>query len=435
MARARDLNRRHFVAGAGAAALGGLLPPRSVGREPRRSLDWVRGPRFDAWVRSLMESEHLPGLAVGVLDEGKPLRVAGFGWANLAQRRPMTPDTLMNIASVTKTVTGAAIMQLWEAGRFRLDDDVSGHLPFPLRNPAFADAPITIRQLLTHSSSIADGPAYWDDYVCGDHPRGMGSWLRDYFSSSGPLYDATGNFQPWAPGTQARYSNVGYAVLGHLVECVSGVPYEQYCSSKIFAPLRMSRTRFRLDGMEPHAHATPYSYVESAKVTEVKLRDSAGSAPPTSGWLHVPLCPYSFVTTADGLVRTSAAELARFLLAFIHGGALDGHRILRAETLAQIFSDQHVRYSPEDGDHANDMQGLTWFRRSSLGPDPVWGHNGGDPGVCTLAAFRPGDGRGVVVLTNGSPDRSARRQIARAVFLSPSAGGLQSREGDFHETE
>lgn len=417
MVRARGgISRRGFVAGTGAAALAAVLPPAQC-RTSGAPSEWLLSPEFDAWVASLMEVEHLPGLSLAIIDRGKILRTGAFGWASLEPQRPMTPETLINIASVTKTVTGAAVMQLWEQKKFQLDADVSTWLPFRLRNPAHPETPITIRQLLTHNSSIDDSSAYWSHYVCGDHPVPMGAWLRDYFSEGGALYDGKENFHAWAPGTHARYSNIGYAVLGHLVETVSGIPYEEYCITRIFEPLGMTRTRFRLAGMATELHARPYVYLSSTAGELPELRERSWVAPAAGGPDRVPLCLYSFVTSADGLVRTSAADLARFLLAFIHRGELDGHRILQPKTIAQILSDQRVTYSPSDGDHANDAQGLTWFRRKHLGPDAVWAHNGGDPGVCTLAAFRPRDGRGLVLLTNGSPDASVRRRVARAVFL------------------
>jgi CubicO group peptidase (beta-lactamase class C family) len=91
-------------------------------------------------------------------------------------------------------------MQLWERKKFALDDDVNAYLSFPVRNFAYPGLPVTFRQLLTHTSSIADGPAYEKSYVCGDSRVPLGQWLRDYLTAGGALYDPQRNFHSWKPG-------------------------------------------------------------------------------------------------------------------------------------------------------------------------------------------------------------------------------------------
>jgi CubicO group peptidase (beta-lactamase class C family) len=100
------------------------------------------------------------GARTRIIRDGKLLRATGFGFANLAQQRPMRAETLINVGSVTKTATCIVVMQLWERKKFGLDDDVNVHLSFPVRNFAYPDFPVTFRLLLTHTSAITDGPAY-----------------------------------------------------------------------------------------------------------------------------------------------------------------------------------------------------------------------------------------------------------------------------------
>ena len=123
------------------------------------------------------------GMACAIAGPGRVWCSGGFGLADMEHQRPMLADTLINVASVSKTVTAAAVMQLWEQKRFDLQDDVARYLPFALRNPHFPDVPITFEQLLTHLSSIRDnGPAYDRTYVCGDSPVALGEWLKEYFT-------------------------------------------------------------------------------------------------------------------------------------------------------------------------------------------------------------------------------------------------------------
>ena len=410
-------DRRIFMLGgiAAAACSGAVNAPLTPIR--RDSIAWLRSGEFDTWVQSRMEEAHIPGLSLAIIERGKLLRTAAFGWASLEKRHRMSTRTLINIASCTKTVTGAAVMQLWEAGKFALDDDVNAFLPFRVHNPRHPTAAITFRQLLTHSSSIADGPSYEKIYACGDHPTPMATWLQDYLSPGGRLYDAGRNFREWAPGAYAAYSNVGYGLLGLLIERMSGMSYVEYCRRRILDPLGMRESRFLLGGMPEGAHATPYVYGASNEPNDVLLRDPQWRAKQPGASAHVPLCLYSFVTASDGLLRTNAEELSLFLLAMLNAGAYGGRRILKAETVALILSDQKVEYVTSDGSHAQDTQGLTWFGRHDYLPSHVWSHSGGDPGIGTHMAIRPEDGRGVLVLTNlGGDDLNLRKDIARLVL-------------------
>jgi CubicO group peptidase (beta-lactamase class C family) len=403
------LTRRSFAAvGLGTA---GLLsrPWRALADED------TSGGDLDAFVRSRMDLSHVPGLSLAIIRDGNLLRATGFGFANLAQQRPMRADTLINVGSVTKTATCIAVMQMWERKKFTLDDDVNAHLPFPVRNFAYPDFPITFRQLLTHTSSIADGPAYEKSYACGDPHVPLGQWLRDYLTAGGAAYDPQHNFHPWKPGMQFEYSNVAYGLLGHLVETLSGMSYSDYMLNRVFAPLGMSHTRILLAGMDPQSHATPYTYANDGDVAAVELRDPAWTPPADRlGGVQVPHCLYSWGTPPDGLARTTAVDLSRLLRAFMNGGKLAGHRALRSSTIAQILSDQHVPFAATQT--KTQVQGLTWRRYGGLGPGIVWGHSGGDPGISTLIVLRPRDRRGAVILMNSDGGVITAAEIALRVL-------------------
>ena len=372
---------------------------------------------LDDFIRGRMESASIPGLALAIVRDGGLLCAKGFGWANLAQRRAMQADTLLNVASLTKTATCIAVMQLWEQEKFGLDDDVNAYLPFPVRNPLHPRSPLTFRQLLTHTSSIVDGPAYGRSYACGDSPAVLGSWLRDYLTAGGTLFDGERNFHPGEPGGQFRYSNVAYGLLGYLVETLSDMEYADYMRKKVFAPLGMPHTRYSLDGMDPQLHATAYTFVQDGEFAAVNVRDPTWVPPAdASGGVQVPHCLYSFATPSDGLARTSAEEWSRLLRAMVNAGELEGKRVLRPETVARILADQHVVFRNDDGKPSSFRQGLGWRQFDDPEIGTTWRHTGGDPGVSTLMAFRPKDRRGVVVLTNSSGGHGVAAEIARRVF-------------------
>jgi len=416
------ISRRDFLtsAGFGAAGLAAGLSMTSrrgfaADQPVAASLaDWFASPAFDQFVQEKMAAAHVPGCSIAIVHDGKLLRTAGYGWANLDAKRPMRPGTLLNIASVTKTLTCTAVMQLQEQGKFQLDDPINRYLPFAIHNPKYPDMVLTVRQLLTHTSSISDGPAYEESYACGDPTVVLRDWLRDYFVPGRALYKANKNFGAWRPGQKHHYSNVAYGVLGLLIESASGMPYTEYVATNIFRPLGMVHSRFLLAGMPAEAHATPYSYIENERASKVPLLDPTWKVPDGKVTQQVPHCLFSFATPADGMARTSANELVRVMLAYMHGGRFDGVQLLRPETVAQILTDQHVVFDDKEARHA--AQGLTWFT-SKLADDDgtIWGHSGGDPGVVTYMGFRPADQRGLVILTNSS-DSGAVRDVAKAVF-------------------
>lgn len=412
--------RRSFIASVGLGAAGlctdgsRAVAAMAVTQDHGAEDQDPSGGNLDAFVLDRMELAHVPGLSLAIIRDGKLLRATGFGFANLAQERPMRADTLINVASVTKTATCIAVMQLWERKKFALDGDVNAYLSFSVRNVAYPEAPVTFRQLLTHTSSIADGPAYDKSYACGDSRTPLGQWLRDYLTAGGALHDPQRNFHPWKPGMQFEYCNVAYGLLGHLVETLSGMSYSDYMLKRVFAPLGMSHSRILLVGMDPQSHATPYTYANDGDAATVELRDPTWTPPADRrGGVQVPHCLYSWGTPPDGLARTSAVEWSRLLRAFMNGGKLDGQRVLQSRTIKQILSDQHVPFAAQAKPH---VQGLAWLRYGGSEDGIIWGHTGGDPGISTLVLFRPRDRRGVVILTNSGGGARTAAEIAERVL-------------------
>ena len=343
---------------------------------------------------SLLGELGIPGFAGGLIRDRSLSWAWGYGLADVESSTPMAVDTLLNIGSVSKTVTATAVLQLIEQHRLGLDDDVDRHLGFSVRNPAHAELPITARQLLTHRSSILDGAPLWESYACGDPPTSLREWLKTYFSNS----NTSTHFHQWPPGTvdppqePHPYSNVGYGVLGHLVERVSGSSFEDYTREHIFEPLGMASSGWRLSDINTARHATPYSRLsEDFEPPEdpgaLLARYSTRERPPEPGALF-PHCLYSFATPPDGLLRTSIADLSRFLVAWMSGGVRAGARILEAETVAMALSDQHFGMA------------LCWGHWQSVPGEPLWGHSGGDPGIASYVGFRPEQGSGILLLFN-----------------------------------
>ncbi|MFA6032749.1 MAG: serine hydrolase domain-containing protein [Myxococcota bacterium] len=169
--------------------------------------------QLDSFIAKQMASGNIPGIAVAVVKGSGSCFAKGYGWANIEKKVPATKDTLWMLASVSKTFIVTSVMQLAEAGKIGLDDNVNMHLPFAVDNPGFPAVPVTIRMLLTHKSSIRDN---WDVLnallVDGDSPIALGDFLRGYLVPGGAYYDAAKNFYPTAPGAVHKYSNIGAAL-------------------------------------------------------------------------------------------------------------------------------------------------------------------------------------------------------------------------------
>ena len=277
-----------------------------------------------------LKAYDIPGLAAIIVKDGRIVCASAAGMADIGQKRPVTPETLFLIGSVSKTITATALMQLFEEGKFGLDDDIDNYLPFHVDIPFQPDAPVTFRQLLTHTASIDDNPDYincpgWCTYGSSigpfvtrgaDSPVSLADFTKGYLTPDGPYYDWDRNFELAAPGTKSDYSNMGLVIVGYLVEVISGVPFDRYCKTHIFTPLGMEKSSWRLAGIDQSILAMPYD------------KNSSG---------FVPYGQYGEVDYPDGMLRTSVTELAHFLISYVEGGVYNGERILKPETVASML--------------------------------------------------------------------------------------------------
>jgi CubicO group peptidase (beta-lactamase class C family) len=343
---------------------------------------------LDAFVRREVTRHRVPGLAVAVVVDGEVRWSRGYGYADLAQKRRVTPDTPFMLGSVSKVVTGAAVMRLVEQGRLHLDEDVNARLPFAVRSP-WTDEPMTLRHLATHTSGILDSNAeYASPYVEGDSPISLRDFLQGYLTPGGRWYDPRGNFASASPGQSFRYSNVGVALSALMVETTAERPFDRFTEEQLFEPLGLTRTHWFLrDFSERDAPATPY--------------DERGR----------PLAQYGYPTYPDGQLRSSANDLGRILAAFMNGGELGGRRILQARTVRTMLTPQVPAVR-----NGEDEQLLFWTEKGGL-----IGHSGGDDGVLTLMYFDPQTRIGAVLLTNQQSEASANadRTIIRRILRDP----------------
>ena len=355
--------------------------------------------RVDRQMADRMRRAGVPGLAAVAVKGDRIVFARGYGTADFKTGRAVTPDTVFNVASISKTVAAVALMQRVEAGDIALGDDIDGVLPFTVRHPTFSDVAITPRMLLSHTASMRDSSVEWNAYVFGhDSKISLESWLENYLVPGGNFYTA-GSWHPTVPGTNYAYSNAGIDVAGEIVEQLAGTDLQTYSQAHIFAPLGMLESSCFLDPMARSHIAMPYVYGARGQYVEW-------------GYECYPDYP-------NGQLRTSARQLARFLMMFGNAGELDGVRLLAPETVAEM---QTIR--------APSQEGLAWQTYKFGGRDVI-GHSGVDNGVSTDMWLDPVTGAGFIVLTNS--DVYLAHLADFEAGTGPEIGAMLEIEGDLLE--
>jgi CubicO group peptidase (beta-lactamase class C family) len=347
---------------------------------------------LDSYIDSTMQSRHIPGLSAYAVHNGGIIWSGNYGHANIAQDIAPTDSTLFIVASISKTFIGVALMQLWEDSLFGLDDDINQYLPWTVHNPSYPNSAITFRMLMTHTSSIADNWAVLDQTNTwgGDSPIPLGEFLMNYLTPGGTCYDAGANFGSYAPGTVWNYCNEGAALAGYLVERINpeSLSFEDYCHEHIFVPLGMNNSSFFQANLDMNDVAVPYAW---------------------NGSSYVPYQHVGFPDYPDGQLRTSANQLAHYLIAFMQHGQIEVTRILDSTTVELMSSAQLP--NPVWGGY---IWGLFWTSRTWWGR-AIWGHHGTEHGAATDMWYCPEENTGVIVLTNGE-DYWGPRFIYNEIF-------------------
>jgi len=334
-------------------------------------------------------ADRVPGASVAVMRGGEVLLLSAHGEADPLDGRVMTVETPLALGSLSKPFIGVMAVKLWEDGLLDLDADVSDVLGYSVRSPSFPDTPVTVRQLLTHTGGIADAQFTWDAtyFVAGDSPIPFSKFVEGYFEASSPYYGADAAFTGREPGTEICYANMGAALVGAVVEEVSGRGLPQYARDAVFGPLRMDRTSYLIgDYCDPGELARGCDLVGDSFV---------------SADYGVQGQPESHPELASGVIRSTAGDVARFTSAIARGGELDGARVLRPESVEELVRLQLDASLPDcaDGKVVAANQSLLWMHLPFDGEDYV-GHYGGIEGFYTVSYFRPSDGLVLSILLN-----------------------------------
>ncbi|NYT39556.1 beta-lactamase family protein [Sphingomonas sp. R-74633] len=339
-------------------------------------------PQFDAIDRqfeAFQRDTPTPGLVYGIVAEGKLVHVRGFGVQELTARRPVTPDTLFRIASMTKAFTALSILSLRDAGKLSLDDLAEKYVP-EMRGWKYptTDSPrIRIRDLLSHVAGfVTDDP--W-----GDRQTPMPEAEFTKLLQTGVPFSRV-------PDTAHEYSNFGYALLGHIIANVSGMPYRSYVERTILKPLGMTSSGFEVGEWPIERRAIGYRFENGA-------------------WQEEPTMHHGAFGPMGGLqvsARDYGKWIAFLLSAWPPRDGPDTGPVKRATVRELTQGLNFVRMTPRYGATARTgcMQGTAYGKGLRVSQDCELGmmlhHGGGYPGYGSHMLLVPEAGVGIFVFTN-----------------------------------
>jgi len=341
--------------------------------------------RVDAFVAAEMREQRIPGLALAVLRDGKVVKTQGYGLANVELNAAVKSETVFQTGSVGKQFAATAVMMLVEEGKVGLDDKLSKYLT----GTPEAWKEVTVRNLLTHTSGIAD-------YTNHEYTKagGLINLRGDYTEAElyQKLVQLPLNFET---GTKWKYSNTGYVLLGFLIHRVTGEFYGDFLQERIFRPLGMSATRIISERDIVPNRASGYELVKG----EIK----------NQGWVSATLN-----TTADGALYTNVVDLGKW------DAALYTEKLLKRASFEQMWTPVKLK------DGKTHPYGFGWFLNEANGRRLIE-HDGAWQGFTMNISRYVDDRLTVIVMTNLDEDHCKPDRIAHGV-AGMYVAGLKEKE-------
>ncbi|NRF94046.1 beta-lactamase family protein [Paenibacillus frigoriresistens] len=378
---------------------------------------------LDERIQQVMDKHRIVGLAASVIREGKQIWSAGYGWANVERRIPVTSQTVFRIASISKTVVATAIMQLVEKGLCGIDQDVGDILGFPVRNPKYPNIPITLKQIMTHTSGMQDEYVRFVIDSRSENPPKIR--LADILLPGGTYYSDNlwGFGEPGDPNC-FEYSNLGAIILATVVERLSNERFDEYCKKNLFEPLQMNDTSFHIgDLKDMDSVAVLYEYSEADDRFLVGTDDFLGRKPEVMDYSEYVPGTNGALFSPQGGLRSNVDNLTRFLEAHSNSGKLNDVQILEPETV-DLMHTPHWSGHRRDGFFRN--CGLQFQITDDLIPGQrLIGHSGDAYGLLSDMYFNKQDKWGIVLLMNGLIQRKeqgvyfeAEEELARLLHTA-----------------
>lgn len=344
-----------------AAFLTALVGPSTAVAQPlEASLSDV-----DRYLQENFVSNKLPGMAVGIVRNGETIYLKGFGDASLEKNTRVTPQTIFDLASVSKSFTALSALLLWHDGLIDLDQPLATYIPEFKTADESESSLITVRELLNQTSGLPS--TFSEPLAYHDGPEAFRQLVLAM--SDVRLMNP--------PGSTFEYSNLNYSLLGALVERVSGLEFEDYVQQRIFTPLGMENSTLRPEVAAQLDRADGHQLLLGTIVTRnVPIFRSAIPA----GW-----------------IMSSAGDMCRWLLVNLNDGMLDGKQVLPADVI-RLMHTSGITFS-KDGETTS--YGMGFFVGKTTGGLPVFWHGGDTPNFCSEMLLLLETNTGIVMLVNG----------------------------------
>jgi len=379
-----------------------------------------------------VRSPILSGVVGVVATRDKIIRAEAHGLADMASGRPLTPDSVIRVASISKLVVAIAVWRLVEQGKLDLDADVSATLGWPLRHPAHPDTPVTLRQLLSHTSGIVDGPGY--SFPLEDR-------LQDRLTAE--------HWGPGGPGGRFHYANLNYGIIATVLEAATGKRFDRLMTRLVLAPLRID-AGYNWQGASDAAVARAAVLYRKGRdetawdsggpwVAQVDDLQGKRAACPVSSRAGCDLAGYRLGTNGtmfspQGGLRISLTDLARIGQLLLRGGEVpdaSGHvRLLKPATVKAMHAAVWQAGGAVPGDdyegqmlcYAAGPQCLSG--RAGASDQPVagaawWGHLGEAYGLLAGLWVDEANGRVLAYALTGSADDPFKAPKLRSAFSAP----------------
>jgi CubicO group peptidase (beta-lactamase class C family) len=326
------------------------------------SVDSSPDKRLNDHIKSFMVDRKISGLALAIVKNDRVCFAHAYGFKNLDTKEPMTTESIFSMASISKTFTATAVMQLVEKGKISLDDPLIKYLPYlTINDPRYKE--ITIKQMLTHTSGLTDTDSpkwYKPQYDDGAAERYVRSLTNEKLFGK--------------PGEKYLYSNLAFDILADVIAKVSGSTFEDYIKESILNPLDMKESDFLLKRIKPELRTTPHfrSFTGENEVS--------------------PLYPYNRYHAPSACLNANVLEMSHWAIANMNRGAFQGKRILSESSYKLLFEPQAK---------VNDKisVGLSWFLFRYRDYQAT-SHSGGTLGFNSYIIMIPEKSLAVVVASN-----------------------------------
>lgn len=366
------------------------IPSCSHVPEPPESIATIS--EFEEYMEKAAGSGTPPGMSLVIVKDDSIVYSKGFGWADFPKKIPASGESVYHWWSITKIPTAIAILQLQEKGELNINDPVTKYLSFfKVQYPSDSCKEITILNLLNHTSGLPDlgfrliNMIHHED----EPPVNQTELIKELLPDFSEL--------EFAPGEGYAYTNIGYMLLGAVIEKITGITYEDYIRENILQPLEMDRTDFIYTEAMKNDEAAGAHPLWSAYGPFLRLLIGSYIREYEDGDLWFERV-YTDQTPSTGLIGpvTDAAHLA---IAYLNKGEYNGKRILSEESVAKMTYEEYIKKIDEDS-LSKKRQGLGWQIYGKPGERWVVTHEGGGPGFRTRMQLYPDEKLGIILFTN-----------------------------------